>query len=69
MIDVSTFGGHTPFATYTFEDVTVTSNVIGVGFDGQRTGGVRLSPDHLDVTLNGQTFHSCFDVKAVASCS
>jgi type VI protein secretion system component Hcp len=70
VIDVSTFGGHTPFATYTFEDVTVASNVIGtsdstvseqVAFDYRRITS--------DVTLNGQTFHSCFDVKAVASCS
>jgi type VI protein secretion system component Hcp len=69
VIDVSTFGSHTPFATYTFEDVTVTSNVIGssasvvseqVAFDYRRITS--------DVTLNGQTFHSCFDVKALASC-
>jgi type VI protein secretion system component Hcp len=69
VIDV--FAGHdtVPFATYTFEDVLVTSNVIGAAnsstneqdaFDFRRITS--------DVTINGETFHSCFDVKAGTSC-
>jgi type VI protein secretion system component Hcp len=70
VIEVSTAGSAIPFATYTFEDVTVTSTVLGSAngsvseqdaFDFRRITS--------DVTLNGQTFHSCFDIKALSSCS
>ena len=70
VIEVSSVGNSAPFATYTFEDVTVTSNVLGSSdstvneqdaFDFRRISS--------DVTLNGQTFHSCFDIKALSSCS
>ena len=70
VIEVSNVGSNVPFATYTFEDVTVTSNVLGSSnstvneqdaFDFRRITS--------DVTLNGQTFHSCFDIKALSSCS
>ncbi len=69
VIEVFDAGG-TPFATYTFEDVVVTSNVIGAStsvvneqdaFDFQKITS--------DVTIGGQTFHSCFDIKALTSCS
>jgi len=69
VIDVFTGHDTTPFATYTFEDVIVTSNVIGAAnsstseqdaFDFRRITS--------DVSINGQTFHSCFDVKVGASC-
>jgi type VI protein secretion system component Hcp len=69
-IEVSSLGSSVPFATYTFEDVTVTSTVLGSSnstvneqdaFDFRRITS--------DVTLNGQSFHSCFDIKALASCS
>lgn len=70
VIDVFAAGSTVPFATYTFEDVLVASNVIGSttsavneedAFDFRRITS--------DVTLNGQTFHSCFDIKALTSCS
>ena len=68
---IALFAAHdsTPFATYTFEDVLVTSNVIGAAssstseqdaFDFRRITS--------DVSINGQTFHSCFDVKLATSC-
>jgi len=69
VIDVFAAHDGAPFATYTFEDVVVTSNVIGAAnsstteqdaFDFRRISS--------DVSINGQTFHSCFDVKAGASC-
>jgi type VI protein secretion system component Hcp len=70
VIDVFAAGSSVPFATYTFDDVVVASNVLGAStssvneqeaFDFRRITS--------DVTVNGQTFHSCFDIKAVASCS
>jgi type VI protein secretion system component Hcp len=70
VIDVFAAGSGVPFATYTFDDVVVTSNVLGASnsavneqdaFDFRRITS--------DVTVNGQTFHSCFDIKAVTSCS
>ena len=69
-IDVFDSGGAAPFATYTFDDVIVTSTVLGSAtsvvseqdaFDFRRIT--------TDVTVNGQTFHSCFDIKALTSCS
>jgi len=68
-IDVFSGGSHTPFATYTFEDAIVTSTVLGassivgeqVAFDFRRIT--------TDVTVNGQSFHSCFDIKTLTSCS
>lgn len=68
-IDVFAGGGSTPFATYTFEDVLVTSTVFGTpaslvgeqdSFDFRRIVA--------DVNINGQIFHSCFDVKALTAC-
>ena len=70
VIDVFAAGTNVPFATYTFEDAVVTSNVLGSStsavneqdaFDFRRITS--------DVTVNGQTFHSCFDIKAFSSCS
>jgi type VI protein secretion system component Hcp len=69
VIDVFASRDGAPFATYTFEDVIVTSNVIGAAnsstseqdaFDFRRITS--------DVSINGQTFHSCFDVKTSTSC-
>ena len=69
VIDVFASRDAAPFATYTFEDVIVTSNVIGAAnsstseqdaFDFRRITS--------DVSINGQTFHSCFDVKTSTSC-
>lgn len=69
IIDVFSSRDSAPFATYTFEDVIVTSNVIGAAnsstseqdaFDFRRITS--------DVTINGQAFHSYFDVKTSTSC-
>ena len=69
VIDVFASHDGAAFATYTFEDVVVTSNVIGAAnsstseqdaFDFRRITS--------DVSINGQTFHSCFDVKTSTSC-
>ena len=69
VIDVFASRDSAPFATYTFEDVVVTSNVIGAAnsttseqdaFDFRRITS--------DVSINGQTFHSGFDVKTSTSC-
>jgi len=70
VINVFEVGSSVPFATYTFDDVIVTSNVLGSStsavseqdaFDFRRITS--------DVTVNGQAFHSCFDIKALSSCS
>jgi len=68
-IEVVAIGASAPFAAYTFENAIVTSNVLGSttsmvseqdAFDFNRITS--------DVTFNGQTFHSCFDIKALATC-
>jgi type VI secretion system secreted protein Hcp len=69
-IDVFNAGSATPFATYTFQDVIVTSTVFGsaasiVGEQDAFDFGKIIA----DVTINGQTFHSCFDVRNLTSCS
>jgi type VI secretion system secreted protein Hcp len=68
-IEVFNAGTRVPFATYTFEDVLVSSSVIGASgsVDEQDTFDFRRITS--DVTVNGQAFHSCFDIKANASCS
>jgi type VI protein secretion system component Hcp len=69
VISLFTARDSAPFATYTFEDVLVTSNVIGAASSStseQDTFDFRRITS--DVSINGQTFHSCFDVKASTSC-
>lgn len=69
VIEVLDAGG-TPFATYTFEDVVVTSNVIGASTSTvNEQDAFDFRKITSDVTIGGQTFHSCFDIKALASCS
>src|SRR5262249_17821195 len=70
VIDLFEGGANQPFATYTFQGVRVVSTVFG------ESDATVTEQDAFDfrtitsnVTLNGQTFHSCFDVKALASCS
>src|SRR4051812_49196428 len=69
-IQVFTGNSNAPFATYTFEDVSVVSTVLGSStsaiteqdaFDYRRITS--------DVTVGGQNFRSCFDIKANAPCS
>lgn len=69
-IEVFHTGSSVPFAVYTFEDVSVTSNVLGSSdatVNEQDAFDFRKITS--DVTLNGQTFHTCFDVKTLSSCS
>ena len=69
-IDVFNVGSATPFATYTFENVVVTSTILG---SPASLVGEQDAFDYrkitTDVTINGQTFHNCFDVKLSSSCS
>ncbi len=70
VIDVFVAGRNVPFATYTFEDVVVTSNVLGSSTSAvNEQDAFDFRKITSDVTISGQTFHSCFDIKAVASCS
>ena len=62
-------GGRAPFAIYTFEDVSVSSSVIGASGSVDEQDAFDFRRITSDVTVNGQAFHSCFDVKANASCS
>ncbi len=69
-IDVFAAGSTVPFATYTFEDVVVASTVIGSSTSAvSEEDAFDFRKITSDVTLNGQTFHSCFDIKALTSCS
>jgi type VI protein secretion system component Hcp len=68
-IDVFTSGSQAPFARYTFDDVIVTSTVLGATSLTSEQDAFDFRRITTDVTIDGQTFHSCFDVKALASCS
>jgi type VI protein secretion system component Hcp len=70
VIEVSAAGSNVPFATYTFDDVVVASTALGSSTSAiNEQDAFDFSRITSDVTLNGQTFHSCFDVKALTSCS
>ena len=69
VIDVFDGAANIPFATYTFQGVSVVSTIFG------ESDATVTEQDAFDfrtitsnVTINGQTFHSCFDVKALSSC-
>ena len=69
-IDVFNAGSATPFATYTFEDVIVASAVFGSATSlVSEQDAFDFGKITADVTINGQTFHSCFDVRNLRSCS
>ena len=69
VIDVFAAGSSVPFATYTFEDVFVASTVLGSSTASiTEQDAFDFSRITSDVTVNGQTFHSCFDVKTLTSC-
>ncbi len=68
-IDVFATGSSTPFATYTFDDLLVTSAVLGSSSIVSEQDAFDFRRITADVTINGQTFHSCFDTKALSSCS
>jgi type VI protein secretion system component Hcp len=70
VIDVIPAGKNAPAATYTFEDVLVTSTVLGSTTSAiTEQDAFEFRRITSDVIVNGETFHSCFDVKAVAPCS
>jgi hypothetical protein len=49
--------------------VSVASNVLGSSASAiNEQDAFNFRRITSDVTLNGQTFHSCFDVKALAPC-
>jgi len=69
-IDIFSAGSSTPFATYTFSDVVVTSTVVGSPASlVSEQDSFDFRTITADVTLNGQTFHSCFDIKTLSACS
>jgi len=68
-IDVFAIGASAPFATYTFENAIVTSNVLGSTTSAvSEQDAFDFTRITSDVTFNGQTFHSCFDIKALSTC-
>jgi type VI secretion system secreted protein Hcp len=68
-IEASEIGSSTPFATYVFQDALVTSDLLG---SSQNSLGEQVSFNFAkiisDITVGGGSFHSCFDLKANASC-
>ena len=70
VIDVFAGNSSVPFATYTFQDVIVVSTVFGASnstVSEQDAFDFRTITSN--VTLNGQTFNSCFDIKTLSPCS
>ncbi len=68
-IDVFQAGGTTPFATYTLQDVQITSDLFGSSPSAVNES-VSFSYAKLltTITLDGATFQSCFDRSAARSC-
>jgi type VI protein secretion system component Hcp len=68
-IEVFQIGNGTPFATYTFQDAQVTADLFG---SSQKALSEQVSFDFAkiisDITINGTTFHSCFDIKNNLTC-
>jgi len=68
-IDVFDVGSSIPFATYVFEDVIVTADLIG---SSQTALNEQVSFNYAkitsDITVNGTTFHSCYDLSLAKSC-
>lgn len=68
-IDVTQVGSSTPFAVYTFGTVFVEADSIGSSTDTlAESVSFVFAKITSDVTLNGTTFHSCFDVTTNAGC-
>lgn len=68
-IEMFHVGETVPFATYAFHDVTLTADLVGANTTGINEA---LSFNYLkiisDITLNGQTFHSCYDLSTGRTC-
>jgi type VI protein secretion system component Hcp len=58
-----------PFAIYLFRDVLFTADIVGASNTGIFES-LSFNYDEIvsDVTLNGQTFHSCYNVSMAKSC-
>jgi len=70
VIDVFAAGSGVPFATYTFEDVVVASTVLGSSTSAiNEQDAFDFGRITSDVVFNGETFHSCFDIKTLSPCS
>ena len=69
-IEVFEVGSATPFATYTFNTVFVTSDVIGSSVN-QVSESVTFVFGKISSTIivNGMTFDSCFDMLQNVNCS
>jgi len=69
VIEVSNAGSATPFATYTFGTVFVSSDVLGSNADTvAESVAMEFGRITSDIVLNGTSFHSCFDVATNSPC-
>ena len=68
-IEVFEIGASSPFAVYTFQDALVTADVFGASNQApSESVSFVFSKVLSDVTFGGTTFHSCYDLKANATC-
>lgn len=69
VIDVSNVGSAAPFATYTFGNVFVASDVVGSSTDSvSESVSFEFGRITSDVIVNGTPFHTCFDVVTNTTC-
>ena len=68
-IEAFAIGESTPFAVYVFEDALVTASVLGSSGDAM-SESVTFNFARIvsDITLLGNTFHSCYDIKQNKMC-
>lgn len=68
-IEVSEVGASSPFAKYRFSDVLVTADVIGANGNAvNEQVSMNFARIAVDVTIGGQTFHSCYDIRQAKTC-
>lgn len=68
-IEVFEVDASSPFATYTFQDALVTSDVFGASNQAPAENvSFNFAKVISDVTVGGSTFHSCYDIQANMSC-
>jgi type VI protein secretion system component Hcp len=68
-IDAFAVGSDTPFATYTFESVVVTSDVIGSSPNAlAETAMFQFGGLRSHIVLGGSQFDSCWDVVSNTNC-
>ena len=68
-IEAFAIGASTPFAVYLFEDALVTASVLGSSGDAM-SESVTFNFARIvsDITLLGNTFHSCYDIRQNKMC-